>query len=120
MYELIAGTWRDEVKRLIAECRQRIADAHQRQRRYSDALDHVSPHSTQDGTLRDMLREAVAEDMRDEILLRRLRGLLQMTRDCPRCKGRGQTYDRRRKRFSGAAMRPCNACRAKGAIWVKP
>ena len=118
MKRMLPGAWRRFVQEEVKRTRQDIAELVKRWYQLDDALMHVRRHSTQDGAVRDLMRENVGRQTHLEVELRKLRGLLLLTKICPRCRGRGQKFDRRTR--LGRVMRPCSLCRAQGALWVHP
>lgn len=117
--KLLPGAWRRFVQEQIILTRQEINDQVRRWFELCDVLAHVRRHSAQNGTVRDMMRERMATQVHAEVQLRKLRGLLLLTKICPRCRGRGQKFNRRRMN-RGPVMKPCSLCRAQGALWVTP
>ncbi|MDQ1290724.1 MAG: hypothetical protein QG615_514 [Nitrospirota bacterium] len=121
MKQTLPGAWRQFVLDQIAHVRHDLDDLLKRWYELDDVLSHVRQHSAQDGTVRDMLRENVGAQARLAVELRKLRGLLLLTKKCPRCKGRRQKFDRRFKRGTGWNVpKPCSLCRAQGYLWVHP
>ena len=114
----LPGEWRAHVRAMIDATRQEITKTTVQRRMFNDVLRHVKPHSTQDGTLRDVVRAFDADLARAQIKLRSLRGLLKLTKACARCHGRGQKFDLRKRQWARDLMRPCSLCRAQGALWV--
>lgn len=121
MQVMMPGAWRRQMQERIRNCRIDIAESVRRESDIRDVVRHTRSATAERLALNDLFDQEGSRRLKLQLELRRCRCLMRLTKPCPRCKGRGQKFDRRRrKRWSGRVMRPCSLCQAQGYLWVHP